>query len=62
MHFSWNSNFYTFVCTIFRSEWINPDWVELNKSRGYESYEHKLFMRYSGKFNKIFVECLAVIS
>ena len=26
---------------------INPDWVALNKSRGYESYEHKLFMRYS---------------
>ncbi|XP_033820933.1 dolichyl pyrophosphate Man9GlcNAc2 alpha-1,3-glucosyltransferase [Periophthalmus magnuspinnatus] len=24
---------------------INPEWVELHKSRGYESYAHKLFMR-----------------
>ncbi|XP_042272698.1 dolichyl pyrophosphate Man9GlcNAc2 alpha-1,3-glucosyltransferase [Thunnus maccoyii] len=24
---------------------INPEWVELHKSRGYESPEHKLFMR-----------------
>ena len=38
------------VClSIFRAELINPDWVELNQSRGYESYEHKLFMRYTGK-------------
>ena len=26
---------------------INPNWVALNQSRGYESYEHKIFMRYS---------------
>ena len=26
---------------------LNPDWVTLNTSRGYESYEHKLFMRYT---------------
>ncbi|KAI2808937.1 Glucosyltransferase-like protein [Blomia tropicalis] len=24
---------------------INPEWVELDKSRGYESYHHKIFMR-----------------
>ncbi|XP_033117052.1 dolichyl pyrophosphate Man9GlcNAc2 alpha-1,3-glucosyltransferase-like [Anneissia japonica] len=29
------------------SSFLNPDWVELYASRGYESYEHKLFMRYS---------------
>lgn len=29
------------------AQFINPEWVELNKSRGYESYEHKLFMRYT---------------
>ncbi|CAH1241152.1 ALG6 [Branchiostoma lanceolatum] len=27
--------------------WLNPDWTALFTSRGYESYEHKLFMRYS---------------
>ena len=26
---------------------INPDWIMLEKSRGYESYYHKLFMRFS---------------
>lgn len=29
------------------AKWINPDFVELHTSRGYESYDHKLFMRYS---------------
>lgn len=27
---------------------INPKWVELNTSHGYESPDHKLFMRYTG--------------
>lgn len=27
---------------------INPEWVELHKSRGYESPAHKLFMRATG--------------
>ncbi|KAM8930148.1 dolichyl pyrophosphate Man9GlcNAc2 alpha-1,3-glucosyltransferase [Pelodytes ibericus] len=27
------------------AHWLNPDWVTLNKSRGYESLQHKLFMR-----------------
>lgn len=26
---------------------INPDWIVLEKSHGYESYHHKLFMRFS---------------
>lgn len=29
------------------AEKISPDFVELHQSRGYESYEHKLFMRYT---------------
>ncbi|XP_071952540.1 dolichyl pyrophosphate Man9GlcNAc2 alpha-1,3-glucosyltransferase-like [Antedon mediterranea] len=29
------------------SSFLNADWVELDSSHGYESYEHKLFMRYS---------------
>ncbi|XP_050401909.1 dolichyl pyrophosphate Man9GlcNAc2 alpha-1,3-glucosyltransferase isoform X1 [Patella vulgata] len=29
------------------AQYINPDWVRLYKSRGYESYYHKLFMRYT---------------
>lgn len=28
---------------------INPAWVELRSSRGYESASHKLFMRATGK-------------
>ena len=32
-----------------RSHWLNPEWVALGESRGHESYEHKLFMRYTGK-------------
>jgi len=34
------------LCGYF-SNLLNSDWVALNTSRGYESYEHKLFMRYS---------------
>ena len=26
---------------------LNPDWVSLNASRGHESWEHKLYMRYT---------------
>lgn len=32
----------------FRAKMINPEWVELHKSRGYESPAHKLFMRATG--------------
>ena len=32
-----------------RACWMNDSWVELGSSRGHESYEHKLFMRYSGR-------------
>lgn len=29
------------------ASYINPNWVALDKSRGYESYNHKFFMRMS---------------
>ena len=29
------------------SAYMHPDWINLRTSRGYESYDHKLFMRYS---------------
>ena len=29
------------------AHYIDPDWVSLGTSRGYESYDHKLFMRYT---------------
>jgi len=29
------------------AKWLNPEWVSLFTSRGYESQAHKLFMRYS---------------
>jgi len=31
-----------------RAKSINPDWVELHTSRGYESPTHKVFMRATG--------------
>lgn len=34
---------------ICRAKFINPDWIALHTSRGYESQEHKLFMRATGK-------------
>lgn len=38
-------------CVHFRAKFINPEWVELHKSRGYESPAHKLFMRTTGTVN-----------
>ena len=38
--------YHSWVCGAIASH-LNPDWVTLNTSRGYESYEHKLFMRYT---------------
>lgn len=36
---------YVFSCS---AKIINPEWVDLHKSRGYESPAHKLFMRATG--------------
>jgi len=33
---------------ICRAKIINPEWVELHRSRGYECPVHKLFMRTTG--------------
>ncbi|XP_063417811.1 dolichyl pyrophosphate Man9GlcNAc2 alpha-1,3-glucosyltransferase-like [Mytilus trossulus] len=41
--------YHSWICG-FLSHKINPEWVKLNTSRGYESYEHKLFMRYTVLF------------
>ncbi|XP_038049642.1 dolichyl pyrophosphate Man9GlcNAc2 alpha-1,3-glucosyltransferase-like [Patiria miniata] len=38
--------YHSWLCGVIANE-TDPDWVALNSSRGYESYEHKLFMRYS---------------
>lgn len=35
---------------------INPEWVALKTSRGMESYDHKLFMRYTGMICKMTVD------
>lgn len=40
---------------------LNPDWVALNDSRGYESYEHKLYMRYTVIVADILVFFTAVL-
>ncbi|XP_068216204.1 dolichyl pyrophosphate Man9GlcNAc2 alpha-1,3-glucosyltransferase-like isoform X1 [Palaemon carinicauda] len=38
--------YHSYLCGLV-ARFINPDFVELHASRGYESYEHKLFMRYT---------------
>ena len=38
--------YHSWVCGAVAAR-LNPDWVALNVSRGYESYEHKLYMRYT---------------
>ncbi|KAK3581862.1 hypothetical protein CHS0354_032768 [Potamilus streckersoni] len=38
--------YHSWICG-FIAHCINPEWVALNKSRGFESEGHKLFMRYS---------------
>ena len=38
--------YHSWVCGAIASR-LNPDWVTLKTSQGYESSEHKLFMRYT---------------
>ena len=38
--------YHSWICGAVAAR-LNPDWVALNTSRGYESYEHKLYMRYT---------------
>ncbi|CAL8101365.1 unnamed protein product [Calicophoron daubneyi] len=37
------------------SEWLNPSWTKLLESRGTESYEHKVFMRYTVLLSDLFI-------
>lgn len=37
----------TYFISIYRANKINSSWVSLHKSRGIETYHHKLFMRYT---------------
>uniref|UniRef100_A0A7M5VAC0 Alpha-1,3-glucosyltransferase n=2 Tax=Clytia hemisphaerica TaxID=252671 RepID=A0A7M5VAC0_9CNID len=46
----------------FVANLMNPDWVALNTSRGYESYNHKLFMRATVLVADIFIYIVAVIA
>merc|ERR1712142_190684 len=38
--------YHSFICGIV-ARWLNPQFVQLYESRGYETPEHKLFMRYT---------------
>nr|XP_045616974.1 dolichyl pyrophosphate Man9GlcNAc2 alpha-1,3-glucosyltransferase-like isoform X1 [Procambarus clarkii] len=40
------TSYHSYLCGILAKR-LNPNFVEMHASRGYESYEHKLFMRYS---------------
>ncbi|KAL4236842.1 Glucosyltransferase-like protein [Mactra antiquata] len=52
--------YHSFLCGIV-AKYINPDWVALNTSRGYESYQHKLFMRYTVFLADILIYIPAVL-
>ncbi|RXN35569.1 dolichyl pyrophosphate Man9 c2 alpha-1,3-glucosyltransferase [Labeo rohita] len=41
--------YHSLVCA-YVAKLLNPEWVELYASRGYESHSHKLFMRATGRF------------
>ncbi|KAK7483460.1 hypothetical protein BaRGS_00025259 [Batillaria attramentaria] len=38
--------YHSYICGLI-AKWFNPDWVALNTSRGLQTAEHKLFMRYT---------------
>ncbi|XP_016379279.1 dolichyl pyrophosphate Man9GlcNAc2 alpha-1,3-glucosyltransferase-like [Sinocyclocheilus rhinocerous] len=40
--------YHSLVCA-YVAKLLNPEWVELHVSRGYESHSHKLFMRATGR-------------
>ncbi|EEB16956.1 dolichyl glycosyltransferase, putative [Pediculus humanus corporis] len=41
--------------------YINPEFVELNKSRGYESYHHKFFMRATVIFSDLLIYFMSAV-
>ncbi|XP_051997039.1 dolichyl pyrophosphate Man9GlcNAc2 alpha-1,3-glucosyltransferase [Xyrauchen texanus] len=52
--------YHSLVCA-YVAKLLNPDWVELHASRGYESHSHKLFMRTTVLFADILIYIPAVL-
>ncbi|XP_051752270.1 dolichyl pyrophosphate Man9GlcNAc2 alpha-1,3-glucosyltransferase [Ctenopharyngodon idella] len=52
--------YHSLVCA-YVAKLFNPEWVELNASRGYESHTHKLFMRATVLFADILIYIPAVL-
>ncbi|KAK5644163.1 hypothetical protein RI129_008008 [Pyrocoelia pectoralis] len=52
--------YHSYLCG-FVSRLINPEYVSLTKSRGYETEEHKLFMRYTVLLVDVFLFLPAVV-
>lgn len=44
------------------ANWINPAWIALDTSRGYESPELQLFMRYTALFTDLLIHATAAIA
>jgi alpha-1,3-glucosyltransferase len=49
------------VC-VFSAQLVNNDWVALHKSRGFESQEHKLFMRLSVILTMLLIYAPAILT
>ncbi|KAF5294905.1 hypothetical protein FQR65_LT10703 [Abscondita terminalis] len=52
--------YHSYVCGLIADK-INPSYVELTHSRGYEGEDHKLFMRYTVLFVDVLLFLPAVI-
>uniref|UniRef100_A0A8C1WL10 Alpha-1,3-glucosyltransferase n=1 Tax=Cyprinus carpio TaxID=7962 RepID=A0A8C1WL10_CYPCA len=52
--------YHSLVCA-YIAKLLNPEWVELYASRGYESHSHKLFMRATVLFTDILIYIPAVL-
>ncbi|XP_076580357.1 dolichyl pyrophosphate Man9GlcNAc2 alpha-1,3-glucosyltransferase [Chaetodon auriga] len=52
--------YHSLICA-YIAKIINPEWVELHKSRGYESPAHKLFMRATVLVADLFIYIPAVV-
>lgn len=53
--------YHSWICG-YISNLIHPKWVALGSSRGFESYDHKLFMRYTVLVADIFIYISAVFA
>nr|XP_055068491.1 dolichyl pyrophosphate Man9GlcNAc2 alpha-1,3-glucosyltransferase [Misgurnus anguillicaudatus] len=52
--------YHSLICA-YVAKLLNPEWVELHASRGYESHSHKLFMRATVLFADILIYIPAVL-